>query len=161
MMLALVMSLLGSIWVILVLCYTHGGINLNQWFFIGGAYTPFEFVVPLINTPTEASMGGWIWTAIGGGLMALLMFVRQQLLWWPLHPLGFVISTTWMAQFVWFSVFLAWMVKFVILRYGGPGLYRASRPFFLGLILGHFSVAGFWLIVDQFTGMTDNSLMWL
>ena len=160
-MLALIMSLLSSIWVILVLCYTHGGINLNQWFFLGGAYTPFEFVAPLITTPTAPNVAGWIWTAIGGGLMALLMFVRQQFLWWPLHPLGFVISTTWMAQFVWFSVFLGWLVKFVILRYGGPALYLTSRPFFLGLVLGHFSAAGFWLIVDLCTGMTDNALMWL
>jgi hypothetical protein len=41
------------------------------------------------------------------------------------------------------------------------GIVPDESPFFLGLILGHFSVAGFWLIVDQFTGMTDNALMWL
>jgi hypothetical protein len=31
------------------------------------------------------------------------------------------------------------------LRYGGLPLYRAALPFFLGLIIGHFSLAGiFW-----------------
>jgi hypothetical protein len=161
MMLALTLSLIGSIWIILRLAYTHGGINLNQWFFIGGANTPFQFVAPHITSPLEASASGWIWTGVGAGIMGLLMLARQQLLWWPVHPLGFFISTTWMAQFVWFSVFLAWLIKFVVLRYGGPRLYRVSRPFFLGLILGHFTVAGAWLVVDYFTGMTDNSLMWL
>lgn len=161
MMLALVFSLAGSIWIILKLSYAHGGINLNPWFFAGGASTPFEHIAPRIRTPVAANLGGWIWTAVGGGIMGLLMFVRQRLLWWPLHPLGFVISTTWMAQFVWFSVFLAWLIKSVVLKFGGPRLYRVSRPFFLGLILGHFTVAGVWLIVDCFTGMTDNELLWL
>ena len=161
MMLALVFSLIGSIWIILRLSYTHGGINLNPWFFSGGASTPFEYIVPLVTTPVAANLGGWIWTAIGGAVMGLLMFVRQRLLWWPLHPLGFVISTTWMAQFVWFSVFLAWLIKSVLLKFGGPKLYRVSRPFFLGLILGHFTAAGIWLIIDCFTGMTDNELLWL
>jgi hypothetical protein len=161
MMLALLLSLAGSTWIILTLAYTHGGINLNQWFFIGGANTPFQFVAPHITSPIEADASGWAWTGAGAGIMALLMLARQQLLWWPVHPLGFFISTTWMAQFVWFSIFVAWLIKFVVLRYGGPRLYRASRPFFLGLILGHFSVAGVWLIIDQCAGMTDNSLMWL
>ena len=93
--------------------------------------------------------------------MNILIVIRQKLLWWPFHPLGFLISTTWMAQFVWFNVFLAWLVKLLVLRYGGARLYQASRPFFLGLILGHFTVAGVWLIVDHFTGMMDNQLMWL
>ena len=161
MMLAVVLSLVGSTWIILSMCYQHGGINLDQWFFVGGASSPFNFVVTYLTTPVEANLSGWMWTGIGAAIMNLLIFIRQKLLWWPFHPLGFMISTTWMAQFVWFNVFLAWLVKLVVLRYGGPRLYQASRPFFYGLILGHFSVAGMWLIVDYFTGMMDNHLMWL
>ena len=47
------------------------------------------------------------------------------------------------------------------MKYGGPKLFRRSRPFFLGLILGQFSIAGFWLIIDFFTGMTDNVVFWI
>ena len=45
----------------------------------------------------------------------------------------------------------------VILRYGGPKLYRTLRPFFLGLILGGFGSAGVWLVIDAFTGMHGNA----
>ena len=62
---------------------------------------------------------------------------------------------------VWFDIFLAWLIKAAVLKYGGPGLYRKTRPFFLGLILGQFVIAGVWLIIDYFTGMTDNVVFWI
>ena len=40
-----------------------------------------------------------------------------------------------------FSVFLAWLCKTLVLRYGGPALYLKTRPFFMGLILGQFVTA--------------------
>ncbi|MEW6752401.1 MAG: DUF6784 domain-containing protein [Candidatus Latescibacterota bacterium] len=50
---------------------------------------------------------------------------------------------------------MGWLLKLAVLRYGGPRLYRASRPFLIGLIAGQASVAGVWLVVDYLTGMTD------
>ena len=62
---------------------------------------------------------------------------------------------------VWFSIFLVWLVKLAVMKYGGPALYRRTRPLFLGLIMGQFVVAGVWLIIDNFTGMTDNVVFWI
>ena len=59
---------------------------------------------------------------------------------------------------MWFSMFLGWVLKSVILKYGGPTLFQRLRPFFLGLILGEASVGGFWIVVDYFTGMEANTL---
>lgn len=59
-------------------------------------------------------------------------------------------------DYVWFSVFVAWCIKAVVLKYGGPGLYRSTRPFFLGLIMGQVFVAGLWLAIDYFTGVVGN-----
>jgi len=36
-------------------------------------------------------------------------------------------------------VFLAWMVKGVLLRTGGRRLYNRTKPLFLGMILGYFT----------------------
>ena len=46
------------------------------------------------------------------------------------------------------SVFLAWMVKTVILRIGGIQLYRKSQPFFLGIICGYVTGIALCLLID-------------
>jgi len=163
MALAIIVSLVSSIWAMLYMSYTYGGINLNGWFFgpTGGPAYPFNFISGELNNPDGPDWIGWISTLSGGGIMGLLMFARQQYLWWPLHPLGFAVSTISMTNYISFSVFLAWLIKTIVLRYGGPTLFRRLRPFFLGLILGQFAVAGLWLIIDYFTGMTDNNIYWV
>ena len=50
------------------------------------------------------------------------------------------------------------MIKAIILKCEGPTYFRLACPFFLGLILGQFSVAGMWLVINYFTGMTSVGL---
>ena len=158
---AIAVSFVGSAAMILHLCYTYGGINLNGWFFGAGATNPFAYAATHLNDPTGPHWGGWLHTGLGAGIMALLMWVRHQVLWWPLHPIGFPVSVTWIMDQIWFSVFLAWALKVAVMKYGGPQLFRATRPFFLGLIAGQYVTAGVWLVVDYFTGMTDNTVFWI
>ena len=161
--LSILVSMATSIVTVLYFSYEYGGINLSSWFFgpTGGPVYPFNFISKHLSNPEGPNLIGWISTLSGGTIMALLMLARQHFLWWPLHPLGFAVSTISMTNYISFSVFLAWLIKSLILRYGGPTLFQRARPFFLGLILGQFAVAGFWLIVDFFTGMTDNNIYWV
>ncbi len=161
MLLAVFISLLGSVAMILHLAYEYGGINLNGWFFGGGTRAPFDYIITKLNAPTVPNISGWIHTFIGGGIMALLVLARHTLLWWPLHPIGYPIGAVWLMDELWFSIFLAWLIKLLVMKYGGPRLFRRARPFFLGLILGQFSIAGIWLIIDFYTGMTDNVVFWI
>jgi hypothetical protein len=163
MALAVAVSLAASIWTVLYLSYAYGGINLNGWFFgpEGGAVYPYNFISNELNNLDGPNWVGWLATLSGGTIMALLMLARHHLLWWPLHPLGFAVSTISMTNYISFSVFLAWALKSLVLKYGGPSLFTRLRPFFLGLILGQFAVAGFWLVIDYLTGMTDNSIYWV
>lgn len=161
--LAILVSMVVSIITVLYLSYTYGGINLNGWFFgpTGGAVYPFNYITGELNNPDGPDLLGWLSTVSGAGIMVLLMLARHNILWWPLHPLGFAVSTISMTNYISFSVFLAWLIKSIILKYGGPSLFQRARPFFLGLILGQFAVAGMWLIIDYFTGMTDNNIYWV
>ena len=61
-----------------------------------------------------------------------------------------------MLFYQWFNIFIAWVIKVVVLRYGGAAAYRRSQPFFLGLITGHCICTVGWQIIDSFTGQTGN-----
>jgi hypothetical protein len=161
--LAIIISIASSIWAVMYMSYSYGGINLNGWFFgpTGGPAYPFNFVTGEMNNPDGPDWLGWISTAAGGSVMGALMLARHNFLWWPLHPLGFAVSSISLTNYLTFSVFLAWLIKVLILKYGGPTLFHRARPFFLGLIMGQFFVAGIWLIIDFLTGMTDNNIYWV
>ena len=57
---------------------------------------------------------------------------------------------------LWSSIWLAWLIKRAVLRFGGAATYERTKPFFMGLILGQLVIAGFWLVVDGFTGTVGN-----
>jgi hypothetical protein len=66
----------------------------------------------------------------------------------------------WVMDVIWFSVFLAWTAKMVVLKSGDPGLYARSRPLFLGPALGQIVAGGLWLLVlvDYLTGTVGNRI---
>ena len=66
---------------------------------------------------------------------------------WPLHPIGLLMVSTFYGDNAWQSIFLGWLIKLLILRYGGSRLYRTARPFFVGLIVGEVFAAVFWALV--------------
>ena len=158
MMLSIVVSLAGSMWMVMTLAYEEGGINLYSWFFGGAPKAPFNYIAKRVEGAVNPNIGGWIATGIGAFIMALLTFIRYHFIWWPIHPIGYTLTGISIINHKWFSVFLAWLFKVVILKYGGATVFRKTRPFFLGLILGQMVVAGTWLIIDYCTGMVDNSL---
>ena len=43
-------------------------------------------------------------------------------------------------------LFLGWLAKALITRYGGATAYRKALPFFVGMVLGEFTVGSLWCI---------------
>src|SRR5690606_16027742 len=91
-------------------------------------------------------------TAYGGfavGVVAtiLMIFMRSRFDWFPLNPLAYAIVPSWSGFVLWFSFFLAWAIKVLILRFGGVGPYRKFAPLMIGLVLGEFTMQVFWVLV--------------
>jgi hypothetical protein len=84
----------------------------------------------------------------GAVLTGVLSALRLRYSGWPLHPVGYLLSATFPMNAIWFSVFLGWLAKTAIVKYGGSTLYRASRNAFLGMIVGECCAAAFWLSVS-------------
>ena len=99
-----------------------------------------------------------MWTGVGAGVMALLTVLSYRFTWWPLSPLGYMVSPAWIMNALWFPFFLAWIFKSLMLRFGSLALYNRSRYLVYGVILGQIGVAGFWLVIDLITGTTGNRI---
>ncbi len=148
-MLALLCSLLGAAYMTLKLAYTYGAINLSliNW---AGAHGWPKISSTIQNMP-DANMRGWLFRGIGGLVEGLLIWAQHRWFWWPFHPVGFAIAVGWLTSQIWFSALIAWILKAVIVRFGGVNLFQNLKPFFLGLILGEVSVSGFWGIIYPLT----------
>jgi len=85
--------------------------------------------------------------------MWALIALRIRFTGWPLHPIGYAMGPSWPMIQLWFSIMVGWLMKWLILRWGGMRMFRQARPFFLGLVLGEFVVAGVWIVVDSITGV--------
>ena len=155
---AVAVGLAGSIWITMVLAYTHGGINLHNWYYIGAARWPFDYLTSVVLSPEGSFAPRLAFTAGGGGFVAFLLLLRQRFVWWPLTPIAFPVSATYLINFHWFAILLAWMLKGLVLRYGGIRAYRAAVPLFLGLILGEFAAATLWVFIDGAHGVEGNML---
>ena len=127
-LLAVLVALAGSVWSVMTLAYQYGGINLHIFWFIFVPQKAFTYIAPKFATPELANLEGWAFTGLGAGLMAVFTFLRYRFVWWPVHPLGFATGTFFIMNWVWFSMFIAWSLKTVILKYGGPASFSADAP---------------------------------
>jgi len=129
---AALVGIISVYWVTLHVSYRLGAYNrLASW----------------LSTPLRPNVAG-IWAmVVGFAVAATLMVVRMHVYGWPFHALGFAISGGWSMMWAWLSLFVAWVLKSVVLRYGGLKGYRAGLPFFFGIILGDFLIGGIWTIL--------------
>jgi len=81
----------------------------------------------------------------------ILMILRNYVAAFPIHPAGFLVAVTYPMSMLWFSMFIGWLLKAPIMRYGGIKGYRQYMPFFLGLILGDCINAVLWTVVGFVT----------
>ena len=78
--------------------------------------------------------GIWFLGFVAAAGVALL---RARVQWFPLHPLGLAFQYTFGTWLYWFSLALVWLIKLILLRFGGIGAYQAGKPFFYGLAFGY------------------------
>ena len=89
---------------------------------------------------------------IGSGVILILSVMQRLYLFWPLHPLGYAIcGGSYIMHFLWFSVFIGWLCKMMVIKSSGVTLYRRLSFFFLGLLLGQFVVGSTWTLLGIIT----------
>jgi hypothetical protein len=141
-MLAAALGSLAGFWAMLHLNYQYGATARAQTF----GPEAYDRLDGWLRSPHGSSLPALVAILVGFLIALFLQAMRTQIPWWPFHPLGFAVTSSWEINLVWMPLFIAWVLKLVILRYGGRQGFSRSIPFFLGLIMGQFVVGSLWNI---------------
>lgn len=69
-------------------------------------------------------------------LVLLFSFLRLRFTGWPLHPVMFLVWSTYAGNSFAQSFLFGWLLKILITRFGGAGVYQRCKPLMFGLIAG-------------------------
>jgi hypothetical protein len=97
--------------------------------------------------------------AVGAGLMFAAGLHRMTIrhIWWPFHPLGFALSGSYSMGTMWCPMLIAWAAKTCLMHYGGQRTYMRAVPFFIGLLIGDYTMGCIWPVVGWILGKTMYS----
>ena len=148
MMFATVIGALASFWSYLHVMYRTGA-SASSGYIVGIGREVFTRLQIGLSTLTGIDQPAAQATGLGFVITSILYFLRHRFFWWPFHPIGYVMTVApagGLADF-WFSVFLGWLIKTIIMKFFGLGAHRRAVPFFLGLVLGDYVVSSLWSLV--------------
>ena len=151
--LASVIAVVASFWALLTLFHKYGQSTANiQSYTTGIGNEAFNRLDDWMKNPRPTDTTSIAWMSLGFGFTVFLMTMKSKYFWWPLHPAGYALANSYALEYWWMTLLIGWILKTLIVRYGGIKAYRQALPFFLGLILGDYVAASLWSIVGWILG---------
>ena len=151
MMIAVLFGALASFWATVSELYRLGGAITGAGGGVGpsiGHIYQFRWLAGLLAYPRDPDATAMGFMAGSMGFTFLLMLMRMRFIWWPLHPAGYALSMTGGVGYFWTCLVISTTIKWFVLRFGGPALYRKAVGFFFGVILGEYCVGAFWSVLS-------------
>jgi hypothetical protein len=146
----LIAGVLLSLLAMLALCYKFGLRELQLDWATRTTVAVYDNIYSLVESPRKPGEWVLIFSIAGAVVMLVLVICYHRFYWWPIHPIGYLTAYSSAMQILWFSFFVGWACNALCMRYGGVGLFKKLRNFFIGLIIGDFFMAGTWAIVGLF-----------
>ncbi|MCD6505337.1 hypothetical protein J7M22_01810 [Candidatus Poribacteria bacterium] len=143
--LAIVVGSLSACWAYLHTAYRFWGSTWDGW-------PNFNKIQRWLSYSRGPNVRSMIWMGFGLLMGFFLITMRRLFIWWPFHAAGYVVGGTWSLNLLWFSIFISWLIKWVILKFGGLRMHRKASDFFIGLVLGQFVMASFWGLLGSIMG---------
>lgn len=141
---ALALSVPATIWI----GYDRGAYNFREWQFTGHPTTAFNYVIYLMNNPHGTDTLKLSYMGGGMFLTAALLFLRYRYTWFPINPIGFPVAMVGQVTWTVCSIFIGWLIKFLILKLGGAKAYERAKPFFIGAVLAFLNAAVISYLID-------------
>jgi hypothetical protein len=152
---ATALAIVAAFWAFLSVVYKTGFESAKFRCPAGWAFgnEPWQKLRSWLLNPRAPDYGSTAAYAFGFVFTLFLASMRTRFLWWPFHPVGYLVSGSFGLFRLWFPIFVTWLIKTLILRYGGLDWYRKARPFFFGLIVGEFCAAYSRTLIDLAFGL--------
>ena len=147
---ALFVGILSQFWALISIPYRLGALHeMSRVPIVYGA-EPWRQLQNWLTHPLDPDYWALGFTGIGMLFALFLMLMRMKFFWFPFHPAAYAaICGSWAVNYIWFSLGTVWVLKLILLKYGGRNAHRKAMPFFLGLILGQFTIGSLWTILGM------------
>ena len=147
---ALFVGILSQFWALISIPYRLGAVHEMSRVPIIYGSEPWTQLQKWLTNPLAPDYWAVGFTGIGLLFALFLMLMRMKFFWFPFHPAAYAtVCGSWAVNYIWFSLGVVWVLKLVLLKYGGRNAHRKAMPFFLGLILGQFTVGSLWTILGM------------
>lgn len=73
---------------------------------------------------------------VGAALVLVFSALRLRFAGWPLHPVMFLVWSTYSGQCFAQSFVVGWLIKSSVMKYGGASIYQKLKPVMFGVIAG-------------------------
>ena len=93
-------------------------------------------------------------------VVLFLALMRSRFLWWSLHPVGYLMGNDHTMNYLWMPFLIGWLVKSIVLKYGGLRAYRKTIPVAVGVILGDFVSMTIWSVIGMILDAPTYSHFW-
>ncbi len=154
---SLLISVVSALAFTIFLGYLKGGNKLNSWFYSSSPQDIMAKAQGVINTPPDVMPTMLGWYGIGAAWVAFSFFIRTTVFWFP-HPVGYIMLINPLMSQLWFSFFIGWVFKKLVVKYGGKMTFDKVRDMFIGLILGECMAIFFWLLLSLFTKIRASNI---
>ncbi|MXX04170.1 MAG: hypothetical protein F4X08_01750 [Gemmatimonadetes bacterium] len=145
-----VISLLTSVlYTVYIGNTTVGAYNFGERDAFGGINeTYYDDIVRWIRNASQLQPPEFLFMALGGVIMLVMTALTYRFPGWPLAPVGFTVAFADVTRLLMFSLFLAWLIKMLLLRIGGVTFYRRAQPFAWGVLVGYTTGVFLGFVVD-------------
>ena len=153
MLIAAVVGILAAFWANLDMTFRDGVVTQARRTQYWMGWRSFGLLRGWLLNPWDSDWAGTSYMIGGAVVSFFIMFMRMRFLWWPFHPAGYALATSYAMDYFWSVCLVTWLLKYLILRYGGLRVHRRVTPLFLGLILGDYVIGSLWTIIGMTFGI--------
>jgi len=140
---AFALGSLASFWAAIHATFIHGnspliGHNWGQWNQLAGR----------VANDLPPNYQGITFMGVGFLATLGLAWMRTRFVWWAFHPAGYALGMLFGVDYFWTCLVIAFIIKLLVLRYGGHKLFHKLLPVMYGIIIGEYCVGAFWSVTS-------------